>query len=347
MMVYGNLRYPVVLVHGMFGWGTSKKVYETLPYWGATTGDLIGWLDDCGYKCYAATVGPLSSAWDQACELYAQLKGTRVDYGEAHSKKYNHKRFGRTYKSTLVENWSGENKIHLVGHSFGGNCVRLLAHLLANGAPEEVEASGEDVSELFKGGNSELICSVTSLCASLNGTDAYETAERFKILPVLISTAFGCAAIIAKTPLNGELVDVQLEQFGVNSIPGEFERESGLKPLLDFLDNPDNVKFDMSPEGAKLLNDRIDISKDNYYFSYPFNVVHQYKNTKQLVPVGVNFKFLSFTSTLMLLNSRLNKTKAETNDGLVELSAASYPFKEPHVDYKCGKIKRASGTLCR
>lgn len=331
-MSYGNLRYPVVLVHGMFGWGTSKKVYKTLPYWGATTGDLVGWLNDCGYKCFAATVGPLSSAWDQACELYAQLKGTRVDYGEAHSKKFNHKRFGRKYSETLAGEWNAHNKIHIIGHSFGGNCVRMLAHLLANGAPEEVEASGDDVSGLFKGGNSDLLCSITSLCASLNGTNAYETAARFKILPVLTATAFSCAAIIGQTSLNGELVDIQLEQFGGNGLPGEYEGERGLKPYVEFLKNPDNVKFDMSPEGTKIMNDRINISANNYYFSYPFNVVEKDKKTGRKVPVGVNFKFLTFTSSLMLLNSKLSKTEAENNDGLVELSAASYPFKEPHIE---------------
>jgi len=34
---------------------------------------------------YAASVAPNGSAWDRACELYAQLSGTRVDYGKAHT----------------------------------------------------------------------------------------------------------------------------------------------------------------------------------------------------------------------------------------------------------------------
>ncbi len=52
-----------------------------MPYWGMTTGSLPDYLATKGYETYAASVGPLSSAWDRACELYAQLVGARTDYG--------------------------------------------------------------------------------------------------------------------------------------------------------------------------------------------------------------------------------------------------------------------------
>ena len=45
-------------------------------------GDLIAFLRKKGFDCYAASVAPYGSAWDRACELYAQLSGTEVDYGD-------------------------------------------------------------------------------------------------------------------------------------------------------------------------------------------------------------------------------------------------------------------------
>ena len=75
---------PVVFVHGLMGWGERAGLNSVLPYWGMTTGSLTAYLNSLGYETYSATVGPISSAWDRACELYAQLTGTTVDYGAAH-----------------------------------------------------------------------------------------------------------------------------------------------------------------------------------------------------------------------------------------------------------------------
>ena len=70
---------PVVFVHGLMGWGQRDKINRIMPYWGMTTGSLTDYLSSQGYETYAASVGPISSAWDRACELYAQLVGARTD----------------------------------------------------------------------------------------------------------------------------------------------------------------------------------------------------------------------------------------------------------------------------
>jgi triacylglycerol esterase/lipase EstA (alpha/beta hydrolase family) len=85
---------PVVFVHGLMGWGERAGLNSVLPYWGMTTGSLTAYLNSLGYETYSATVGPISSAWDRACELYAQLTGTTVDYGAAHSAAHDHARRG-------------------------------------------------------------------------------------------------------------------------------------------------------------------------------------------------------------------------------------------------------------
>ena len=86
----GKVQYPYVLVHGLGGWGDGDGINEGAKYWGASTGDLKAYLTDEGYTVYTPSVGPFSSAWDRACELYAQLTGTTVDYGEAHSLECKH-----------------------------------------------------------------------------------------------------------------------------------------------------------------------------------------------------------------------------------------------------------------
>ena len=150
-------KYPMIFVHGMFGWGSAVGIDKIIPYWGSSAGNLMNFMTEFGYECYSASVGPVSSAWDCACELYAQLTGTRVDYGIAHSEYHSHNRYGRTYREPLVKNFEN-SKIHLIGHSHGGQVIRLLAHLLAYGDENEMQATDKnDISGLFTGGKENLI----------------------------------------------------------------------------------------------------------------------------------------------------------------------------------------------
>lgn len=93
-----SYKYPCIFVHGILGYGDNDKLNSVTPYWGMQyKEDLMKSLNARGYDCHAASVGPLSSAWDRACELYAQLAGTVVDYGAAHSAEHHHERYGRSY----------------------------------------------------------------------------------------------------------------------------------------------------------------------------------------------------------------------------------------------------------
>ena len=124
--------YPFVFVHGLMGWGARSDLDPIVPYWGMTTGNLMKYLNKKGFESYAAQVGPLSGAWDRACELYAQLTGTRVDYGIVHSGEKDHDRYGITYDEPLFYGWSADKKINLIGHSFGGGHeATRLRHLEA------------------------------------------------------------------------------------------------------------------------------------------------------------------------------------------------------------------------
>ena len=78
--------YTTVFVHGLLGFGYNDKVSDLVCYWGMTSGNMMDYLGDKGYDVVNASVGPLSSCWDRCCELFAQLTGTKTDYGAAHSK---------------------------------------------------------------------------------------------------------------------------------------------------------------------------------------------------------------------------------------------------------------------
>lgn len=167
--------YPYVFVHGLQGWGQYDAQYRLMPYWGMFGGDLMKKLDSKGFNCYAASVAPSSSAWDRACELYAQLTGTVTDYGKAHSEKHNHERFGKDFTGkALISEFDKEHKINLLGHSFGGATIRVFATLMAKGDEEEMNATPEnEISPLFTGGKADFIYSLTTLAAPSNGTTAY------------------------------------------------------------------------------------------------------------------------------------------------------------------------------
>lgn len=166
--------YTYVYCHGLNGWGSYDFQNNFLPYWGMFGGDMVKNLNRLGYNCCSASVDPQGSAWDRACELYAQLMGTKVDYGKAHSEKFGHERYGEDFsKKPLIKSWSSKDKINLLGHSFGGVTVRLLAELMANGDADELAATGSATSALFTGGKSDWIYSITTLAAPTNGTTAY------------------------------------------------------------------------------------------------------------------------------------------------------------------------------
>ncbi len=332
MMDTIKTKYPVVFVHGMFGWGDNEGINKKAPYWGGTTGSLTEYLSGNGVECYSASVGPMSSAWDQACELYAQLMGTRIDYGEHHSRVYGHKRFGRTYKKPLFENWSSEKKVHLIGHSFGGNAIRLLAHLLEYGAPDEVAENQEDISPLFVGGQKDLICSITAICSPLNGTDAYETIQRFKLMGLTKFLTLNYTMIVSRSGLQGTLVDFHLEQMGVHTTDDIKDKKKFLEAIKDLYLCKESIDYDMSEKGTQELNGFIKIVPSVHYFSYPFNTVEKNKKGKP-TPKNIKFPLLLLTSNLMLSNDKRANRITVGNDGLVDVSSAMYPKNEPHKPY--------------
>jgi triacylglycerol lipase len=334
-------KYPLVFVHGMFGWGGDEGLNSKIPYWGATTGDLMQYLSENGCECYSTSSGPVSSAWDRACEIYARLTGTKVDYGKVHSETYRHRRFGRTYAEPLFEGWSPEKKIHLIGHSHGGLTVRMLAHLLTYGSKEEREGTDEgDLSPLFEGGHEDLIKSVTAICAPHNGALAYTFAKKYKLVAPLKFVAFNYIGIMGRSKAEGSIFDFHLEQFGLSDTPGMQDAFPIRRAKKILLNSRDNVEFDLSPEGAKINNEIMEISPNIYYFSYAYSNVTKMKHIPNRYRAKLaDFPFLTLTSNAILVMEHFGtpgyqKTYiVSANVGLVGARSALYPDDEPHRDF--------------
>jgi triacylglycerol lipase len=269
----GSTNYPVVLVHGLLGWGSYDELNNIVPYWGMSTGSITDYLKLYGYKSYAASVGPLSSAWDRACELYAQLTGTQVDYGILHAKRYGHDQYGVSYtqRNKLIPgyNVSATNKINLVGHSFGGATIRLFLDILADGRMEEYnaeKAAGETPSEFFKGGKANWVYSLTTLAAPSNGTTFIEANEDFTADAADLATAMAKALGITKYK---GVYDFDLDQFGIYKNNNETILEALDRVLKsDFMKHNDNAFEDLTIDKALYLNSGIQMQKGVYYFSY-------------------------------------------------------------------------------
>ena len=78
--------YPIVLIHGFMGWGPNEL--GGYHYWGGRK-DYVEMLELDGHAVFVVSVGPVSSNWERAIEVYYQLKGGQVNYGRNHSEKHN------------------------------------------------------------------------------------------------------------------------------------------------------------------------------------------------------------------------------------------------------------------
>ena len=269
-------KYPVVLLHGMFGWGQQQLLERVVPYFGFYNVNIRKMFQKEGIHTVSPSMGPFTGAWDRACEVYAQLVGGTVDYGKAHSAKYGHERFGRTYTKALLPEWGSldENgdliKVNLIGHSFGGATGRMLIELLAHGSAEERRAtSPEDLSPLFSGGHADWVHSMTALAAPHDGSTIFNGLAGTVFLPI---ARIFCSLInvLDCTPFKS-IYDLGLDMFEITRKPKHFMNPlKGWKgkELKAFFAQHDNLVYDATLEGAAALNKTLGTEPNVYYLSY-------------------------------------------------------------------------------
>ncbi len=253
---------PIVLVAGFTGWGRDE--FGGFLYWGGTS-DIQEELKQQGYPTFTAGIGPYSSNWDRACELFAIIKGGTVDYGEVHSKRFGHARYGRTFPG-LYPQWSKENKIHIIGHSMGGQTARTLAQLLAEGSEEEQQGTHpKELSPLFNGEEKNWIKSISTISTPHNGSTLVYGFQKYIPRMKQIFKLFSSVNQVGKK----FYYDFKLDHWGLTMQEGESYNEY-VKRVWKFntiVKTTDFSEYDLSIEGAYALNQWAKARPDIYYFS--------------------------------------------------------------------------------
>ncbi|MBM3551545.1 MAG: hypothetical protein FJX45_07180 [Alphaproteobacteria bacterium] len=249
----------IVFVHDFFGWGPQEL---GLPYWGDA-------LDQIGepFMVHEAKVGPVSSFHDRACELFAQIGGGRVDYGERHSNEARHARYSREYMNPFAPDWSDKNPVILVGHGAGAQTAMQLQALLAD--------------DFWKRGSSaDWIEGVVSVAGAINGSllpygfGCDHADGRFRRRPSrLIAESFKFLGMAAGVPsAMRKPFDLHLDHW----TEGESDSYEAMARLDAgaFVEGHDNLAFDLTLQGCRNANARFRSHPDSFYLALVTNATH-------------------------------------------------------------------------
>jgi len=265
-----DARPPVVLVHGFLGFDNTT-LGGSFRYWGGFNDIAQHIKAGSGRDVFTAGVGPVSSNWDRAIELYFQIKGGCADYGAAHTAQHAaaghiQKPAGKcwaadplnnpdNYPLALYPQWDAAHPIHLVGHSQGGQTIRTLIQLMEQGTVGNGAARG-------------WVTSATSIATPHNGTTLRDIVVDW--LPDASTLAGLAVQAIGAGGSGGSGFKFRLEQYNMKASAAEsFDDFFGRTRSHPFwrLDNHDSAQWDLTPDGASELNGWVKTSPDVYYFS--------------------------------------------------------------------------------
>jgi len=266
-------KHPVVFVHGFAGFGRTEML--GYKYWGGFT-DIEQQLQskyNDGQLVKTAVVGPFSSNWDRAVELFYQIKGGCVDYGMLHANEHGHLRRpedffhnGRTCYPGLVPQWDADHPVHLVTHSMGGQTARMLVQLLeGNGAPSNPGLFAQATSAGW-------VKSVTTIATPNDGTTlAYRVVDWVPVVQQLVT---GFAGVAGATGAN-RIYDFKLDQWRIGPQTANESFSAYLNRVLTWPLWSSGIKdlspYDLSPAGAMAENDWVKDHANVYYFSVTTN----------------------------------------------------------------------------
>ena len=341
--------YPSVFIHGFNGYGEPDLLNGKLPYWGLGEMDLLKHLKGMGYEIYNPSVGPHNSAWDRCCELYAELFGGTVDYGKAHSEKYGHKRYGRTYEGLIPDLGSegSHRKINLLGHSFGGPTIRLFSELLTNGSEEERKVTEEsDLNPLFQGGKGDLIHTVTTLSGVNNGTTYGDYmgkcgAIRADLFLGIINILLSETKYMNKKDYRTDQWDLMRDPWNnelKNRLTFPFKKEN-IKRLLKKVKSGDSMFHELAVSYWLEKNKSFSLNKNTYYFAE--RSCRSHWNKKGTCSPNRNMGLLMKApsrKTGRYLPEDVKKYGVDKswlpNDGIMNVVGQSAPICLPYKEYK-------------
>ncbi|MEJ7536494.1 YSIRK-targeted triacylglycerol lipase [Staphylococcus hominis] len=316
---------PIILVHGFNGFTDDINPNVLSHYWGGDKLNIRQDLEQNGYNAYEASISAFGSNYDRAVELYYYIKGGTVDYGAAHAERYEHERYGKTYEG-VYKDWQPGQKVHLVGHSMGGQTVRQLEELLRNGSQEEIEyqkTHGGDISPLLQGGHDNMVSSITTLGTPHNGTHA---ADELGNEALVRQVVFDLGKRLGN---KNSRVDFGLSQWGLKQQPGESYISYLLRVKNSKLwQSKDNGFYDLTRDGATDLNRKTSLNPNIVYKTYTAEATHPTLIGKQKADYNM---FLPFTVTGNVIGKATEKEWRE-NDGLVSVISSQHPFNQAYTE---------------
>lgn len=358
-------KYPTVILHGFMGFGKGDWINDyLLYYWGFKffwnqKNKVIPHLEKQGYEVYNPPLGPWNSAWDRCCILWAYLMGGTVDYGKAHSEKFGHARFGRTYPGVLKD-WGkpgNHEKINIIGHSLGGSFVIAFSDMLRNGSAEERVATPEsELSPLFKGGQGDLLHTVTTLAGVNNGTTMASTLmENGGYEKVMKAVCYGVGTI-GNMGFMTHFWDQRLDQWGITANPEDKPHFIHIAKPDEYRDGAiayskakeDNVGWQMTLEYMKETNKNHVPNPNTYYFAYVGEASKKklFKNEHKPIWSAMNFvPYFAGWVTGSAWSKEMSKVykkhhkKKEwlPNDGFVNVLGQRAPFNAPQEEFSPDK----------
>ena len=316
--ILASNNYPIILVHGFIGWGRDEM--NGYYYWGGKM-DLESYLRSMGYDVYTVSVGPISSNWDRAVEMFYQIKGGSVDYGKTHSEKFKINQFPDKNFKGLYPEWDENHPVHIIAHSQGGQTARVLEHLLYS-------SFNEEKSELLNMPHTGWIKSITTISTPHSGTTLSDTIiDFFPILQGLVKW-FG---FVEGTGAE-DFYDFDLEQWGLKKGDNESNKSYIKRLSKSPLNETKNFSsWDLSCQGAQEFNDIYKINNSVYYFSYP-------NSSTKLSNAGTHVPDDNISLELWLFAYMIGKQKEvdpvwHENDGVVNTYSMKYPIFSNGVPY--------------
>lgn len=312
---------PIILVHGFSGFTDDISPSVLAHYWGGDKLNIRQDLEENGYESYEASISAFGSNYDRAVELYYYIKGGTVDYGAAHAAKYGHERYGKTYEG-VYKDWQPGQKVHLVGHSMGGQTIRQLEALLRNGNPEEQEyqrVHGGEISPLYQGQHDNMISSITTLGTPHNGTHASDLLGNEALIRQIV---FDAGKVLGN---KDSRVDFGLSQWGLKQQPNESYIDYAKRVKDSKLwQTKDNGFYDLTREGATNLNRQTSLNPNIVYKTYTGESTHASLFGRQKSDLNLYFPF-TLTANV---NGKVAEKEWRENDGLVSVISSQHPFNQ-------------------